>query len=152
MQLDVEEIPLIVGYTGVKADTTTLVEEVSKKAEIYGDIIEQIYNNCETLVLRAKESLEKKDWKSVGELMDFNQGYLEALGVSSPKLSTMIYAARAAGAYGAKLSGAGGGDCMIAIANEKKITRVAEALKDVSEEVPEVATGVAGVRLEEKML
>ncbi len=48
--------------------------------------------------------------------MDFNHGLLEALGVSSRSLDNMVWAARDAGdAYGAKLTGAGGGGCIVAL-------------------------------------
>lgn len=51
--------------------------------------------------------------------MNINQALLAALGVSSKKLEKLISAARSAGALGAKLSGAGGGGSMIALAPEK---------------------------------
>ena len=47
--------------------------------------------------------------------MNFNHGLLEALGVSSRSLDTMVWAARDAGALGAKLTGAGGGGCIVAL-------------------------------------
>jgi len=74
------------------------------------------YSEIEQLNPLAKKALIQNDWRSVGELMDINQGYLASLGVSTQKLADMIYGVRNAGGYGAKLSGAGGGDCMIALA------------------------------------
>jgi mevalonate kinase len=47
--------------------------------------------------------------------MDFNHGLLSALGVSSRSLDAMVWAARDAGAMGAKLTGAGGGGCIVAL-------------------------------------
>jgi len=47
--------------------------------------------------------------------MDFNHGLLSALGVSSRSLDAMVWAARDAGAMGAKLVGAGGGGCIVAL-------------------------------------
>ncbi len=41
---------------------------------------------------------------------------LSGLGVSTPQLDSLCEAARATGAYGAKLTGAGGGGAVIAIA------------------------------------
>lgn len=159
--LDLAEIPMIIGYTGIKADTTTIIEEVAERAKIHGNVIDFIYSGCEVLVKEAKECLKKGEWKSLGELMNFNQGYLEALGVGTKQLSAMIYAAREAGAYGAKLSGAGGGDCMIAIADEKENQKIFDAITQASGkdkdgrvmgEIQNVRTGVEGVRVEEKRL
>jgi len=64
----------------------------------------------------GREAAKKKDFGALGEIMNLNQGFLEKLGVGSARLSAMINAAREAGALGAKLSGAGKGDCMIALA------------------------------------
>jgi mevalonate kinase len=47
--------------------------------------------------------------------MNFNHGLLSALGVSSRSLDAMVWAARDAGALGAKLTGAGGGGCVVAL-------------------------------------
>jgi len=60
---------------------------------------------------------------------------LEELGVSSPKLDRLINAARAAGAYGAKLSGAGGGDCMIALVSDDKKKNVEKAIEQARGEI-----------------
>ncbi|NJE79687.1 mevalonate kinase, partial [Thermococcus sp. GR4] len=46
---------------------------------------------------------------------------------STKKLSELVYAARTAGALGAKITGAGGGGCMYALAPEKQ-SEVATAI------------------------
>jgi mevalonate kinase len=60
--------------------------------------------------------------------MDTAQGLLNAFGVSTPALERMVAIARGAGALGAKLSGAGGGGVIIALAPVSG-ERVAEALR-----------------------
>jgi len=47
--------------------------------------------------------------------MNFDHGLLESLGVSSRSLDAMVWAARRAEAHGAKLTGAGGGGCIVAL-------------------------------------
>ena len=66
----------------------------------------------------------------VGTLMNFNQEYLRDLGVSSEKLETLILASENAGATGSKLSGAGRGDCMIALVPNEKIPSVEKAITE----------------------
>ncbi len=53
----------------------------------------------------------------IGRLMNENQALLEQIGVSSPEIERLVKSARSAGALGAKLSGAGCGGNMIALAN-----------------------------------
>lgn len=146
--LKIDSLPLIVGYTGIKYDTVALINEVSKKAEKYPQVIENVYSQIEGLVTKAKLAILDKDFPALGELFNFNEGYLSTLGVEGKKLADMIYAAREAGAYGAKLSGAGIGDCMIAIAPEEKVQAVKDAITSAGGQVIEVETNVEGVRID----
>ena len=77
--------------------------------------------------------------------MNGNQNLLRKLGVSSDKLEEMVAASLRAGALGAKLSGAGGGDCMIAVVDDKKKVMVEKAISAVG-----VKLGAEGVRMENK--
>ncbi len=146
--LNIDIIPLIVGYSGIKADTITLVNEVLEKAKKYPQVIESIYDAIGKLVEQAKLALLGKDWSTLGELMNFNEGYLSALGVEGKKLADMIYAARNKGAYGAKLSGGGIGDCMIALASDDKKQAVTDAINQAGGKVIEVETNVEGAIIE----
>ena len=58
---------------------------------------------------RPRDALAKGDVDGLGRIMDASHGLLAALRLSSPELETLVHAARAAGAVGAKLTGAGGG-------------------------------------------
>jgi mevalonate kinase len=146
--LTLSSLPLIVGYCGVKADTVTLINAVKEKSDKYPEIIDGIYASIEILVERAKSAMVIQDWQTIGELMNVNQGYLEALGVSTKKLSDMIYSAKEAGAYGAKLSGAGGGDCIIAVAQADKRKAVETAVTQSGGEIVSVNANAEGVRVE----
>lgn len=146
--LNIESLPLIVGYTGIKFDTVALINEVSKKAEKYPQVIENVYSQIEKLVEQAKVALLNKDWQSLGELMNFNEGYLATLGVEGKKLADTIYAAREAGAWGAKLSGAGIGDCMIALPSAQGKPAIEKAITKAGGQVIDIETNVEGVRIE----
>lgn len=139
---------LIVGYSGVKADTVTILNEVADRARRYPDVLSSIYALMGQLVRRYVDDAATLSIAEVGELMNLNQGLLEALDVSSTRLSAMVHAARAAGAYGAKLSGAGRGDCMLALAANRSRADVEEAITTAGGEVPAVRLGVEGVRTE----
>lgn len=146
--LNLKGLPLIIGYSGIKADTVTLVKQVAEKAKIYPEVIDSIYNQIGFIVDLAKKSLLKSDLQTVGELMNINEGYLSALGVEGNKLADMIYAARDAGAYGAKLSGGGIGDCMITLAPPSKIQAVKDAINKAGGTVLDIKVNAEGVRVE----
>ncbi|MFB6150908.1 MAG: mevalonate kinase [Haloarculaceae archaeon] len=111
---DAPNVPFVVGYDGGAGDTGALVAGVRELREEYGfaaDTVDAIGD----LVRRGEDALADGDLVELGRLMDFNHGLLSALGVSSRTLDTMVWAARDAGAYGAKLTGAGGGGCVVAL-------------------------------------
>ncbi len=146
--LKVGGLPLVVGYTGIKADTATWVRFVSQQYDKYPKLVDGLFDKISELVELARKGLENKHWKEVGELMDINQGILEALGVSTLELSRLIYTARGAGAWGAKLSGAGGGDCMIALVSDGKKTKIENQIKENGGKVIRIMTGARGVTVE----
>lgn len=131
-RLAVKELPLVVGYSGIKADTASMVSQAASK------INNQFLSQSAKVVEQAKTALIKKDWAKAGELMSQNQQLLNQLEVSTPKLDELIQAALKAGAYGAKLSGAGGGDCMIALASDDKKPAVETAISQAGGQVLKV--------------
>ncbi|MBP8591485.1 mevalonate kinase [Candidatus Shapirobacteria bacterium] len=142
------KLPLVIGYSGVKAETPTLVRQVESLYLRYPRLVEGIFDHISLLTREAKKALVEGNFKKGGELMNLNQGLLESLGVNTKKLAALIFAAREAGAYGAKLSGAGGGDCMIALVNKETKPAVERAIGKSKGLVIKVQTGAEGVRRE----
>lgn len=128
--LDVkEDMPLVIGDTGMERSTGDLVAMVRKRRKEYPSIIDPIIKAGGEISLRAVEALETGDLHTLGYLMNLNHALLCAIGVSNETLERLVYAARKAGALGAKLTGAGGGGCMIALCLPEKTQRVAEAIE-----------------------
>jgi mevalonate kinase len=104
-----------VGLSGKPRDTRTQVEAVGRLCartpsarrlvDVLGEVTEA-----------GIAALAAGDIDTLGRLFDLAHGLLAGLRVSSPELDTLVHAARAAGAIGAKLTGAGGGGAVIAIA------------------------------------
>ncbi|MFC1647162.1 mevalonate kinase [Patescibacteria group bacterium] len=138
----------VIGYSGVKADTASLVRDIKNKLDNNQKKVNRIFDAIAKIVNEAKERFVEGDWERVGKLMNFNQEYLRNLGVSTQKIEDMIYAAKKAGAYGAKLSGAGGGDCMIAIVGSKVKKKVESAITAAGGEVMDIKISAPGVRVE----
>ncbi|EEB74468.1 mevalonate kinase [Thermococcus sp. AM4] len=126
------ELPIVVGYTGSSGSTKELVAMVRRTREEMPEIVEPILLSMGKIVERAREILlsdldEEVRFERLGRLMNINHGLLDALGVSTKKLSELVYAARTAGALGAKITGAGGGGCMYALAPDRQ-SEVATAI------------------------
>jgi len=130
--LDVKiDAPLVIGDTGVTRSTRVQVERVRELREKYPQVIEPIMLSAREIVLRALEALSEGDLETVGELMNINHALLCSVGVSDESLEWLINAARKAGALGAKLTGAGGGGCMIALAKNERLNQIMEAIQRV---------------------
>ncbi|WP_174589968.1 mevalonate kinase [Methanocella conradii] len=119
---------IVVGHTGISKSTARMVARVRALKEKYPDVIGGIMDSIGCISVRGEDLIKKNDYRSIGELMNVNQGLLDALGITIPELSLQIHAARQHGAYGAKVTGAGGGGCMVAICDEKKCKEIATAI------------------------
>lgn len=123
------DIQLVVGDTGIKRSTGRLVAMVRERRERFPSIIGPIIKTGGKVALRAVKALETGDLNAVGELMNINHALLCAVGVSNESLERLVNASRKAGAFGAKLTGAGGGGCMIALSPPERLEEVAEAIE-----------------------
>lgn len=108
------DIPVVIGYTDSRGNTGKLIEAVKIRKNNYPKIMDPIINSMELLTDEAKNAILDNNKERIGELMNINHGLLDALGVNTAELSDMVYSARNAGAYGSKITGAGGGGSIIA--------------------------------------
>jgi len=122
-------IPLIIGDTGVERSTRVQVEKVRDLVDKFPRVTEPIMKTAREIALRAIDALKENDLETLGSLMNINHALLCGIGVSDESLEWLINAARKTGALGAKLTGAGGGGCMIALAREEKLEQVSEAIQ-----------------------
>lgn len=125
-----EDIPLVIGDTGVERSTGNLVAKVAEKREKYPSLIDSVIKAGGKTALRAVEALQDGDLPTLGELMNINHALLCAVGVSHESLERLIYATRNAGAFGAKLTGAGGGGCMIALSPPNRLEQIKCAIEE----------------------
>lgn len=122
-------IPLVIGDTGVERSTRVQVEKVRGIMDRYPRVFEPMMKAASEIVLRAIDAMKGNDLQTIGDLMNINHALLYGVGVSDESLEWLTNAARKAGALGAKLTGAGGGGCMVALAEEEKLEQVTEAIQ-----------------------
>jgi len=146
--LDTREIPLVVVFSGVKADTATIVKDLAKRRNLDQKKIDSYFEKITFLVEEGKAALKARDWDKFGEIMNENEKILQDLGVSIPKIDRLCNVATKNGAAGAKISGSGGGDCIIALAPNGKRHLVEQAVTVAEGSLVPVNTGAQGVRVD----
>lgn len=119
---------LLIASTGHPSSTKAAVSSVRELFQADAALATRLFDQIETISNQAVKLLKSGNPDGLGMLMDQNQQILRELGVSSPELESLIQAARAAGALGAKLSGAGRGGNMIALVRQTDNPVVAKAL------------------------
>lgn len=111
----IEPLPLVIACSSQGGLTKELVAGVRTRREQSIEHYDAIFAQIDALSLAGAAALERRDFDELGRLMNICQGLLTAIEVSTPELEAMVAIARAAGAVGAKLTGAGGGGSMIAL-------------------------------------
>jgi mevalonate kinase len=137
---------IIIGNTRKRRSTAQLISKVTELRQNDQKRYDQIASDAQKIANQAIRALNDGDAHKVGRLMNQNQELLELVGVSSPELEKLILAARAGGALGAKLTGGGGGGCMIALANGYA-SNVAEAIQEAGGEILHGAFTPEGVKV-----
>ncbi len=122
-------VRLCIGHCGQGASTRAMVDGVARQRERNPEGVDRTLVGIGELVKNARIALEDGDLDGLGKLLDLNQILLASLMVSTPDLERMCHLARGAGALGAKLTGAGGGGAVVALAPEHP-ERIIEAWKD----------------------
>jgi mevalonate kinase len=144
--IEAPDLPFVIGYDGGAGDTGALVSGVRSLKEEYGFAADTVASIGD-IVRQGQRALREGDVAELGRLMNFNHGLLAALGVSSRSLDSMVWAAREAGATGAKLTGAGGGGCIVAL-DDTEASETALAYTPECEEVFRAELDTDGVRRE----
>jgi mevalonate kinase len=106
--------PLTLVYSGLKIPTPEVVQWVQKQMEKHPSFYGDLYYRMSEIVLRMGEALRQKQLSTLGNLFQDHQRIQKKIGVSTPvidqivqKLNTLL--------QGAKISGSGQGDCIIAV-------------------------------------
>jgi mevalonate kinase len=114
-------LSLAIGHTGKSRDTKGRVARVAELVAERGDEVRARFSAIERLVSDGRAAVERGALGELGAAMNENQRHLEALEVSCPEIERLCAIARDAGAVGAKLTGGGGGGCVIAVGREADV-------------------------------
>ena len=112
--------------------TSEVVERVRKFKEKNEELFASLYKQESSLIQDALLSLQKKDLLTLGSIMTKNQVFLEQIGVSTDKLDLLVREAKKT-SFGAKITGAGGGGCIIVLVDKSNLNQTLTNLKNHGE-------------------
>ncbi len=125
-----EPVEVVIGDTGIIANTKTLLAALGERRKNSPEPYARMLQGARQIVEEAMASIERLDLTAIGRLMDRNQSLLNEAEISCPELDLLIDVCRKAGALGAKLTGSGGGGCMLALTPGNALQeRVASAIE-----------------------
>ena len=135
---------LVIGFTGRPGPTGEMVAKVAKLLERQPERMQDI-ERIGNVTRAGVTALSLGSLDAIGIAMNECHRLLQGLGVSNADLDRMVEAALPS-SHGAKLTGAGGGGCMIALTSEPR--RTAEAIEIAGGRTLVSALGAPGVRIE----
>lgn len=110
-----QPLPLMVVPSGVERSTALQVAKVRERHDRHPTVAVPLLRALGEAVDRGIEALAAADYPALGEIMQMAHETLSAFGVSSPILDALCSTALRSGALGAKLTGAGGGGCIVVL-------------------------------------
>ncbi|MDI1495552.1 MAG: mevalonate kinase [Cenarchaeum symbiont of Oopsacas minuta] len=122
-------LSLLVANSGIQRSTDNVVSGVGEFRANNVDRFEKLCQNESKLISKAIPAVMEGDLEKIGEYFGENQSYLEEIGVSNNTLDKMIKITDEYG-YGSKITGAGGGGCIISAVPIEKQKEAIEALTD----------------------
>ena len=148
-RLPPQHMHLVIGDSLVSHNTSKMVEQVAELKLKNPAIVDPVLDAIEGVSLAAIHHLSNP--RELGRYMNMNNSLLEVLGVGHPQLSRLVLAARSAGAFGAKITGAGGGGSMIALCPKQLKHRVAGAIESCDARAIVTGIDTEGVRKEKNV-
>jgi len=127
------EFHLVIANSLVPHSTNKIVSKVKKFKEQNEEAFSSLCENESKLIEKVNHALANNDLVSLGQSMSENQRYLKQIGVSNEKLQSMIMLAEET-AYGAKITGAGDGGCIIALTDDKNLNQTIDKLRSQNNE------------------
>ncbi len=108
--------PLVIGHTGVPRSTADMVAAVRRQHDTDPARVEDLFATVDACLADGLQALRDGDLDGLGAALNRNQEVLAELELSCPEIDSLIGLAAHLGASGAKLTGAGGGGGVVAVA------------------------------------
>ena len=126
------EASMLLFYTGTSRASSEIIAEQSRNVETGNTVAVEAMHQIKQEALRMKESLLRGDFCLLHEVLrsSWEAKKRMASQIVNQKIERLYSSALEAGAYCARISGAGGGGFMMFLADPMRKNQVAQALRD----------------------
>jgi D-glycero-alpha-D-manno-heptose-7-phosphate kinase len=144
---------LVLAYTNASRNSGINNWDVTKR-HIDGDRdVRHRFDRIRDIAGAMRAALERSNWTEAGrqiaEEWENRKGL--APGVTTPEIDAMIAAARAAGALGGKVCGAGGGGCLFCLGEPDRVPAIREAIAAHGGRLLDFRIEAEGLRVETRV-
>jgi len=126
------DLSFIISNSAQVHNTQYVVRQVRQFKEKNEDLFNKLCEEEIDIVNNAITSLKENNLNKLGSLMLKNHELLKQIGVSTEKIDLLIKEAKKT-AYGAKITGAGGGGCIIALVDNSNTNDTIDNLRKISD-------------------
>jgi D-glycero-alpha-D-manno-heptose-7-phosphate kinase len=144
---------IVLAYTNASRNSGINNWEMTKR-HIDGDRdVQARFGRIRDIALTMRRALERGDWPAVGRYVadEWENRKGLAPGVTTPAIEAMLAAATAAGAYGGKVCGAGGGGCLFCIGEPETVPAIRAALASAGARLLDFHIETEGLRVDTRV-
>jgi mevalonate kinase len=126
------DLNFIISNSAQVHDTQDVVRQVKNFKEENKDLFNKLCNEEIDIVNNAITSLKENNLNKLGSLMLKNHDLLKQIGVSTEKIDYLVKEAKKT-SHGAKITGAGGGGCIISLVDDFNKKNTLDNLRKISD-------------------
>ncbi|MDE1845078.1 MAG: mevalonate kinase [Thaumarchaeota archaeon] len=130
--LSKNDLSFIISNSAQAHNTQDVVRQVRKFKEENEDLFSKLCREETSIVNNAIESLKENNLNKLGSLMLKNHDLLKQIGISTEKIDLLVQEAKKT-SYGAKITGAGGGGCVISLVDNSNSKDTLDNLRKISD-------------------
>jgi mevalonate kinase len=126
------DLSFIISNSAQIHNTQDVVRQVRNFKEKNEDMFRKLCEQEIDIVNNATVALKENDLNELGSLMLKNQELLKQIGISTEKIDLLVKEAKRT-SYGAKITGAGGGGCIISLVDDSNRKNTLDNLGKISD-------------------
>lgn len=126
------DLSFIISNSAQIHDTQYVVRQVRNFKEKNEDIFKKLCDQEIEIVNSATTALKENNLNKIGLLMLKNQDLLKQIGISTERIDLLVKEAKQT-SYGAKITGAGGGGCIISLVDDSNRKETLDNLRKISD-------------------